>query len=84
VTDDVKTTYHALFDDDGVPSILVRLRMTNGSLFGETYRPNEGWVASNYAFDIMVNGQDYDLLNAAEAADAAAAIDRAEQHDPHT
>jgi hypothetical protein len=79
VTNNAKTTYHAMFDDDGIASILVRLRKVSGSLFGEAYRPNEGWITSNLAFDIMVNGQDYDLLDADEAAEVAGAMDRAEQ-----
>lgn len=76
-----KTTYHAMFDDDGVASILLRLRNEDGELHGETYRPGEGWVRSDYAFDVMRNGQDYDLVDPDDVAAVTAAMDEAEVGD---
>lgn len=73
-----KTTYHVMIGDDGVPMTLLRLRRTDGSLFGETYTPNEGWIESAQAFDVMTNGQDYDLIGPEEAAQAERAMDRAD------
>jgi hypothetical protein len=73
---DPHTTYHARIDDEsGDVLVLVRLRTAAGSTYGERYQLGEGWVEDARAFDVMLNGQDYDLLDEDEAEDLAGRIE---------
>jgi hypothetical protein len=70
------TTYHALRDDeDGTVLALFRLRREADGLYLEAYRPGRGWVADQRAADVFHNGQDYELLDEAEAARLAAGME---------
>lgn len=63
-----ETTHHVLWDvEERTVLALFRLRVTDEGLYGESYRPGEGWVESPGAFDVYRNGQDYDLVDAEEA-----------------
>lgn len=42
-------------------------RIAPGELHTEAWRPGAGWVEDAGAADVYRNGQDYDLLTAAEA-----------------
>jgi hypothetical protein len=64
-----------LCDDDGVPYRLVRLRDDGAGLHGELLLPGRGWVEDARAFDVMRNGQDYDLVDEVEAAAIVAKLD---------
>ena len=76
---DQLTTHHVMWDEeDSTVLILVRLRHSGGELYGEAYRPGEGWVDSPAAFDVWRNGQDYDLIDADEAADLARRMEAGE------
>jgi hypothetical protein len=67
------TTYHVLRDDeDGTVLALFRLRREPGELHTEAYRPGQGWVDDHRAVDVYRNGQDYDLVDEAEAEALAA------------
>ena len=67
------TTHHVLRDDeDGTVLALFRLRREPGALHLEAYRPGEGWVDDDRAADVFHNGQDYDLIDEAEAEALAA------------
>jgi hypothetical protein len=58
-------------DTSGDVLVLVRLRTAAGSTYGERYQPGKGWVEDSHAFDVMLNGQDYDLLDEDEAQELA-------------
>lgn len=69
------TTYHVLRGDDREPVLaLLRVRRTGEGAVFERFRPGEGWVESPSAADLMRNGQDYDLIDAREAARLAAQL----------
>lgn len=70
------TTYHALWAGEELLS-LVRLGDADSG-GGETYVPGEGWVRSTAAYDVLRNGQDYDLLTAAEAEELALRMEAGE------
>ncbi len=59
--------YHVMREDDGSAYILVRLRDDGMGLHGELFVPGRGWVAHPGAFDVLRNGQDYDLIDEDEA-----------------
>lgn len=72
-----RTSYHALWAGDEVIA-LVRLLDTGAGERGESYRPGQGWVESTGAYDVLRNGQDYDLLTAAEAEELARRMEAGE------
>lgn len=61
------TSYHALSGDSGEILILVRLNAPDSPSGWDVYQPGVGWISDDRAFDVMRNGQDYDLLTASEA-----------------
>lgn len=61
------TTHHVRRDDAGGVLGLVRIRRAVGEVHGEVYEPGAGWTTDPSAFDVAVNGQDYDLLDADDA-----------------
>jgi len=60
------TSYHARIEDSGEVLVLFRLRRADGATHGERYRRGEGWVEDARAFDVTLNGQDYEVLPADE------------------
>lgn len=70
------TTYHVLWDEPGVVHRIVRLRDDGTGLYGEIYVPGTGWESDPRAFDVMRNGQDYDLVPAEEADRLTAELER--------
>lgn len=73
---DREVTYHARFDEESDEVlVLFRLRSEAGGLHGERYAPGSRWVADHYAFDVMRNGQDYDVVDEEEAAELAKRLD---------
>ena len=62
------TTYHVMTDEDsGELLILVRLYPADSEAVGEVYRSGRGWVSDDIVYDVMRNGQDYDLVDADRA-----------------
>jgi hypothetical protein len=70
--DEAWATYHVMREDDGTASLLVRLRHQGAALYGEVFVPGDGWVEDARAFDVLRNGQDYDLIDESEAERLAA------------
>ena len=62
-----KTNYFVMLNDDGSVLLLFRLRHSEEGLHREGYQKGEGWVDDHRAADVFTNGQDYDLIDAAEA-----------------
>ncbi|MER6669433.1 hypothetical protein ABT256_33090 [Amycolatopsis japonica] len=78
---DPTASYHARVEDSGEVIILVRLREVGEATYGERYRRNEGWIRDDYAFDVLLNGQDYEVLTDDEVLDAIAQIDARPEDD---
>lgn len=70
--DQERTTYHVMRDEDGTAFILLRVRYESAGVYGELFFPDEGWVEDVRAFDVLRNGQDYDLIDESEAERLAA------------
>lgn len=79
---DREVTYHARFDEESDEIlVLFRLRSEAGGLHGERYEPGGGWVVDSYAFDVMRNGQDYDVVAEEEAIELAEQLDARPRND---
>lgn len=63
------TTYHVLWSDTNEVILFLRVRSRAGVVDGESYLKGTGWVEDARAFDVYLNGQDYDLVDESEAAD---------------
>lgn len=73
------TTYHVMLADDGDVIALFRFRRDATGAYHESYRRGEGWVESTSAADVFRNGQDYDVIDEAEAERLAAKLERDEE-----
>lgn len=61
------TTHHVLWADSDEVLLLIRIRRVGENVYGEVYRRGYGWVEDARAFDVNLNGQDYDLVDREEA-----------------
>lgn len=67
--------YHVMYDDE-TGDVMILLRFTTtGPTIGESYRPGVGWVVDNRAFDIMLNGQDYEIVDESTAEELVAELE---------
>jgi hypothetical protein len=70
-----KVSYHVLWGKPGTVLGLVRMRLTPKELHSEFYWPGQGWVKDARAMDAWINGQDYEVIDEAEALRLAAAME---------
>jgi len=70
--------YLVMFDDPG--GVAALCRFDSATAVFESYRPGVGWVASSGSLvaDIMRNGQDYDMIDEAEAERLASSMEDAD------
>jgi hypothetical protein len=66
-SDEAWATYHVMREADGTVFLLLRLRHEGARMYGEVFAPGAGWVEDVRAFDVLRNGQDYDLIDEREA-----------------
>jgi hypothetical protein len=64
-----RTNYYVLWSDSDEVIAFFRLRSESGALHGESYERGRGWIEDPRAFDVYLNGQDYELLDETEADD---------------
>jgi hypothetical protein len=70
-----EVSYHVLWEEPGIVFGLVRIRLNPAGLYTEFYRPGQGWMEDARAIDAWFNGQDYEVVDEAEALRLAAAME---------